>query len=451
MTRRRFLPIAVVGLFAGACGKTTVPPVYDGSVVDDRGSPSDTPVVTDRGAVDAGGVDVVDAGPLPPLDVPPVDAPPGTAWCDLPAEPVPNGVTVPEGFCIRRFTRVVAPRVMAFAPNGDLFVTSPGYSTPGGSPVGRGAIMRFTDANRDGVADTIEPARTNYLAGLQYIHGILFTEGELLYTIDNGVYGVPYQPGDATARTPTSMHRRVADLSDSMRPSHTIARAVDGSLYVSMGQYDISQCPVAAPRQGAVLRIGQGMPANGQMHVGGFRNPMWLRCKEWGACYAAELTGDGWDGIGGREKLVELRQGDDYGYPCCVDRGAPVPGVGTAMRCANVAASVQTYTLHDTPFGFDWAPSSWPGEYAGAFFVGLHGWVGSWTNAGVQWAPTDPTTHRPTRDTVPFVQGFGHRAPNLEGRVSELIFAPDGRMFISDDQDGGIYWIAPRTLRMPSR
>ena len=108
------------------------------------------------------------------------------------------------------------------------------------------------------------------------------------------------------------MHRQVADLRDSMRPSHTLARATDGSLYVSMGQYDISQCPAPAPRQGAVLRIGQGMPLTGETYTAGFRNPMWLRCKEWGACYGAELTGDGWDAIGGREKLVELRRGDDY-------------------------------------------------------------------------------------------------------------------------------------------
>lgn len=447
MTTRSFLSLAVVGLFAGACGKTTVPPVLDAST--DVVLPGDNPTVTDTAPVDAG-ADVVDAGSVRP-DVPPADVPPGAAWCDLTAEPVPNGVTVPEGFCIRRFARLTAARVIAFAPNGEMFVTSPGYSTPGGSPVGRGAIVRLTDTNLDGVADTTDPAQTNFLADLTYIHGILFTENELLYTIDNGVYAIPYQVGDTTARTPRPMHRQVADLRDSMRPSHTLARATDGSLYVSMGQYDISQCPAPAPRQGAVLRIGQGMPLTGETFTAGFRNPMWLRCKEWGACYGAELTGDGWDAIGGREKLVELRRGDDYGYPCCVDRGAPVPGVGTQQRCANVAASVQTYTLHDTPFGFDWAPTSWPGEYSGAFFVGLHGWVGSWTNAGVQWAPTDPTTHRPTRDTVPFVQGFGHRAPNLEGRVSELIFAPDGRMFITDDQDGAIYWIAPRTLRMPAR
>ena len=65
---------------------------------------------------------------------------------------------------------------------------------------------------------------------------------------------------------------------------------------------------------------------SGEIVARGFRNPMYLNCLPWGACYAAELSGDGWDSIGGREKLVELHDGDDYGYPCCVDRGMVVPG-----------------------------------------------------------------------------------------------------------------------------
>jgi len=111
---------------------------------------------------------------------------------------------------------------------------------------------------------------------------------------------------------------------------------------------------------------------------------------------------------------------------------------------------VQTYPLHDTPFGFDWAPSSWPAPYGDALFVGLHGVVGSWTNTGVQWAPTDPMTHRPTRATEFFATGWARSGP-IVGRVADLTFAPDGRMFFSDDEDGGIYWVAPVTLRLPGR
>ena len=42
------------------------------------------------------------------------------------------GATVPAGFCMREFVTLPSPRVMALAPNGDLFVSTPSQLTPGG-------------------------------------------------------------------------------------------------------------------------------------------------------------------------------------------------------------------------------------------------------------------------------------------------------------------------------
>ncbi len=36
------------------------------------------------------------------------------------------------------------------------------------------------------------------------------------------------------------------------------------------------------------------------------------------------------------------------------------------------------------------------------------------------------------------------------GRPSSIEFAPDGRMFIGNDNDGTILWIAPLTLERPA-
>jgi glucose/arabinose dehydrogenase len=450
MRRALVLSLSVA---ASACTETTtVPPPFDGG-------PIDTGFVADRVIVDRGNVTdrgPADAGPTdsgPPVDAPPCTDPPalgaltGTAWCDLPL-PAVAGVTVPEGFCIRRYANVPTARVLAFAPNDDLFVASPSTGTPGGAPPGSGAIAVVTDDDHDGLGD----APRNYLTNVADVHGLLFRRGELLYTTQMTVMSAPYCPGDRASTFPGERHRRVATLTGSQRWTHTLAESTDGRLLVSIGQYDISQCPAPEARAGSVQQIGAGMPETGSTVVDGFRNPMYIRCKEWGACYAAELSGDGWDSIGGREKLIEMRQGDHYGFPCCVDRGMPTPGATAAGTCMDVAASVQTYPLHDTPFGFDWAPASWPAPYGNSFFVGLHGWVGSWTNAGVQWAPVDPTTHRPTRPTEFFARGFGRRnAGGNDQRVSDLVFARDGRMFFADDQSGDIYWVAPTTLRMPAR
>lgn len=451
---RRALVLSLAAVVSACTETATQPPPFDGGSTD-TGPAVDRGVVTDNGRVDTGSP--TDAGPtdVPPIpdDAPTCTAPTplgeltGTPWCDLPLPAVP-GVTVPDGFCIRRYGNVPTARVLAFAPNGDLFVSSPSTGTPGGAPPGSGTIMVVSDDNHDGAGDTPR----SFLAGVEDVHGLLFRRNELLYTLQGSVMSAPYCTGDRAVTAPRDRHRRVATLTGSVRWTHTLTESTDGRLMVSMGQYDISQCPAPDARAGSVLQIGAGMPETGATVVDGFRNPMYLRCKEWGACYAAELSGDGWDSIGGREKLIEIRQGDRYGFPCCVDRGVPVPGLVGAGTCMDVAASVQTYPLHDTPFGFDWAPASWPAPYGNSFFVGLHGWVGSWTNAGVQWAPVDATTHRPTRPTEFFVRGFGHRtAGGNEQRVSDLVFARDGRMFFADDQSGDIYWVAPRTLRMPAR
>ncbi|MGH9241695.1 MAG: hypothetical protein ACRD3G_26915, partial [Vicinamibacterales bacterium] len=56
--------------------------------------------------------------------------------------PKPEGVqpTVPAGFTVTTYAELQAPRMMAYAPNGDLFVSSPAANT----------IVVLRDANNDG-------------------------------------------------------------------------------------------------------------------------------------------------------------------------------------------------------------------------------------------------------------------------------------------------------------
>lgn len=370
-------------------------------------------------------------------------------FCDLPGD-VP-GAVVPSGFCIRRFADVATPRVLAFAPSGEVFVASPSVGTPGGAPAGIGGIYVLADDDRDGAADS--PRIFLASSSLASVHGLAFLgDSELLYTVADGVYALPYAPGDrdGTRQRP----ERIADLSSSTgggRWTHTLAIAADGSILVSRGQFDATRCPPADPRAGAVLRIGLGHPPSGDVAISGLRNPMYLRCAPWGTCYAAELSGDGWTGIGGAEKLVEIVDGVDFGYPCCVDRAKPVPGLSPAPDCARAGAGVQAYPLHDTPFGFDWdGEERWPVPYTGGLFFGFHGsfFEGPWNGTRVGWAPVDPVTHRPAGAMQTLVSGFGVSGP-IVGRVTDVRMAPDGRLFFSDDTGGAVYWVAPVGLERP--
>src|SRR5258706_1463013 len=60
--------------------------------------------------------------------------------------PKPEGVmpTVPAGFTVTVLAEIESPRLMVYAPNGDLFVSSPAANN----------ITVFRDANNDGVFET---------------------------------------------------------------------------------------------------------------------------------------------------------------------------------------------------------------------------------------------------------------------------------------------------------
>lgn len=466
MTRNVFLSsvslsLSIAAVLGGCTSSTPVhPPVLD-SAAPDSGVDAAVDAAVDVATQDIAPPDVtspdVPLTDVPPTDVPLTDASPtdvtplGTAWCDLPAGPdaTVTGAVLPAGFCIRRYGRVRQPRVLAFAPSGDLFVSSPQQEGAGGTGPGIGAIVVMPDDNHDGVADS----EISYLdimsrRELETVHGLLFHNGNLVYTSANEVYQVPYTNGD---RHPGagSVIVPVADLTDAERWTHTLTVQGD-TILVSMGIYGASQCPIANPRQGAVLAIGPGHPMMGDIVARGFRNPMYIRCQPWGTCYAAELTDDGWFGPG-HEKIVTLTRGDDYGYPCCYDRGMRSSVEPTVTYdCGAVQAGIDSFPVSYTPFGHDFEHGGWPAPYAGGLFVGLHGQVGSWDHTGLQWAPVDPTTHRPTAPETEFVGGWGAAPAANVGRIADVVFAPDGRLFFSDDQAGAVYWIAPRTLRMPT-
>ena len=116
-----------------------------------------------------------------------------TLFCDLAAPDVARA-GLPFGFCVRRFATTRAARVLAFAPNGDLFVASPATRTAGGAPVGLGQIVVLTDDNGDGVAETHV-----FASGIDDVHGLLFTEGWLYFTRTAGVYRTPYASGQRAA------------------------------------------------------------------------------------------------------------------------------------------------------------------------------------------------------------------------------------------------------------
>lgn len=462
MTRARVLlialvPVAVSLVAFGACSKS-----------DDESPPASA---GPDGAISldaAEAATVVDSEPPVPTCTA-VDIAPGagTKFCDLPGTDATE-LQVPPEFCVREFTTVpvAEARVLRFAPNGDLFVAAPSMLTAGGAVDGPGSIIVLPDDDKDGRADAVltfagpSPRGGSTCAMLEAdpanmacVHGLLFSGGYLYFTRSDEVRRVPYAAGQRAALPGAS--ELVATLGGKgipdVRWTHTLEQPKSGSLYVSRGRMDTFSCSPEEMKRGAVFELhiegSAPLPLTPELVADGFRNPMFLRCSpsSCGDCYASELTGDDWDGIGGREKIALLgTKGESWGFPCCVGRDLPTPGQDP-KACANVGRELVAIPLHDTNFGLDFDRGGFPEPYKHGLFVALHGVITSFGGTGIVWLKTNPTSLRPTGQPSMFVKGFGK--PN--GRATDVVFAPDGRMFVADDTLGKIYWIAPRTLAAP--
>jgi glucose/arabinose dehydrogenase len=397
---------------------------------------------------------------------------PTTPFCQLPGSivttasgvsTVPGGAAVPDvsyvhlppGFCVHYYAQVPAARQLRFAPGGELFVASPGTPTVGGGTGGLGAIQVVPDDNHDGVGDS----QVTFLANLTSTQGLLFAPGVFYYQDGVVIRQLPYATGQRSASgTPTTV-MTVVEPQTAIHWPKVLEMADDGTIYVTNGGGQTDVCVSTRPFLGGILKV-DGTP-NGAEVAKGYRNPIALRCHHGfggGACVAAELALDDSAAKGGREKLTSVQQGADYGFPCCATANLPYGGVtyadtdGQAPDCSHVAAESNAFLISQTPFGLDFAPTSWPAPYSGSVFVALHGTFGTWLGERLVAIRTDPTTGLP----LPSAEDAGASAGNqsdfatgwdgsnrAHGRPAAVTFSPDGRLFLANDVDGTILWIAP--------
>jgi len=436
------------------------------------GSVSDSPKdagpqdsTTDRSLVDTGHPDRV----LPPD----IDAmPPPGAFCALPGsvvfteqgpEVVPGAdasapsldwLNLPVGFCAHVYGTVPNARQLRVAPDGHLFVASPTTGTTGGGPGGLASIVVLPDDDADGVADQVVP----YLGQLPSTQGLLFHGGYFYFQDGTTIRRVPFKNGDLQ---PSGAVQAVTTITATQSAIHwpkMLDVAQDGTLYVTNGGDQSDRCVSTRPILGSIFSIGAGGAPT--LVSRGFRNPIALRCEtDHNVCLAVELVLDYSSQAGGREKLLPVRAGDDWGYPCCATQGVPYANVtysdtGGTPDCSGVVPEPVSFFVGHTPFGLAFETGRWPAPWTGRVFVTLHGEYVSWNGARVVGIPLDgnglpqAATDIDGGDTgmVDFATGWddGH---NDHGRPAPVEFAPDGRMFLGDDNRGLIMWIAPVNLK----
>jgi glucose/arabinose dehydrogenase len=358
---------------------------------------------------------------------------------------------VPVGFCVHYFGTVGNARQLRFAPGGELFVASPTTPTTSAGQGGQAAIVVLPDDDHDGTAE----APVTFLSGLPSTQGLLFANHQFYYQDGTKILTVPYAAGD---RSPRARGTPAVDITAYVSTTHwpkTLDIADDGTIYVGNGGDQGEACDPARPFRGGVVKI-DGTPG-GSPVAKGFRNPIALRCARGkNTCFAIELGLDySWDQRG-HEKFVPIRAGDDWGFPCCATQGVPFGNVDPSV-CTLMARDTNSFVIGDTPFGMDFEPGNWPAPWGGGALVVTHGAYGSWEGARIVAMAMDRSTQlmQPSTDVngssmvgqdqgamIDFITGWADGTQS-HGRPSAVTFSSDGRLFVANDQNGDIFWVAP--------
>ncbi len=255
--------------------------------------------------------------------------------------------------------------------------------------------------------------------------------------------------------------------------------ADDGTVYVSNGGSQSEACDPSRPFHGGILALDPTVMGGARQVAKGLRNPIDVKCHRDGhdLCFATELALDYSASAGGREKLIPIRDGDDWGFPCCASQNLPytdvcltcssqtegldasTPACSSTNRCSPncsaIVAEPESFVIGDTPFGFDFVDDQFPPPWDHHAIVSTHGAAGTWVGARVVAVQVDPATGEPLFGTnlpgldagtmVNFLTGWDD-GKNDHGRPSDVVMGPDGRLFIANDNTGDIFWLAPLGL-----
>ncbi len=369
----------------------------------------------------------------------------------VPGNPSPVDLTflhLPAGYCVHYYGNVASARQIRQAPGGEMFVASPSQNTTGGNVNGaQNAIVVLPDDDHDGVAD----APVTFLGNLPSTQGLMFAKDYLYYQDGTKIMRVPYAAGD---RQPSGASEQVADItlySSALHWPKPIDIADDGTIYVGNGGDQGEACDASHPFHGGVLALDG--TSGGAPVARGFRNPIALRCaRGHNRCFAVELSKDYSAAENGREKVVPIHQGDDWGFPCCATANTPYDESPAGTDCSKVTPEGNSFLIGDTPFGIAFDNGAWSGAWGNKAFVTTHGAAGSWSGARLVAYAMDATTGllvpgtnisgANTGGMLDFATGWDDSS-QAHGRPAALEFTDDGRLFITNDWTGLILWIAP--------
>lgn len=295
-------------------------------------------------------------------------------------------------------------------------------------------VLLEVDANHDGKAD----GRRILVEGLNHPHGMDLFEGWLYIAETDAVGRIRFDP--ATGLTSASYETLVDHIPGGQNHWRRGLRfGPDGWMYVSVGS-SCNVCIEADSRRGSLLRYrpdgtGEEIFASGLRNTEGFD---WQ--KDTGILYGVD---NGRDFLGDNFPPCELNRierGGFYGWPFANGNNVPDPDFGRQFMEWSKSSRPPAFEFaaHTAPLGISFLyGENLPTAYRGSALVTLHG---SWNRSektgyevvSLHFDPDGSITKRP------FITGF-ERNDDVIGRPVDVIQAPDGVIYISDDFNGSVY------------
>ncbi|MGO4127221.1 sorbosone dehydrogenase family protein [Inquilinus sp. YAF38] len=341
---------------------------------------------------------------------------------------------VPKGMTATLFaTGLSGPREMLVLPDRSILVSEPGA----------GRISRLVAPN--------PPARAGampFLTGLDQPYGMALRR-DALYVADlDGLWRVPYAPGDAKAQArPQRITSDGAfDGGNGHHSRNLIWDPASDRFFVAIGsRSNIAEEP--APR--ATIQVFAADGSGGRTYASGLRNPVGLALQPGtGLLYTVVNERDGLGNGLVPDYLTVVQEGGFYGWPYAYLGRNPQPDLADKKPDLVRQAIVPDllFESHSAPLDVVFYDGSMFPDWRGDALVTLHG---SWNRA-------DPIGYMvvrvPFRDGKPvggyeaLATGFrvnrGDGAAQVWGRPAGIAVLPDGAILVSDDEGGTIWRIA---------
>jgi len=352
--------------------------------------------------------------------------------------PVPEGatLTVPQGFTSKLFSSggFKRPRMVAEAPNGDIFVVD----------TGAGSLWALRDANKNGSIE--EGERSEFATGLKQPFGLAFGKGVLFVANTDAVVKFPYKAGDLKA---TAEAASVAPLPNGPAGHWTrnIALSPDGrSFYVSVGSsHNIDPDP--DPLRATVLKFNLDGTGR-ETVVTGARNAVGLAFNL--STRELWMTVQERDGLGDElvhDYIAKVTPGRFYGWPYAYLGQHEDPRHAGKMPDLVKKTAVPEVLLepHSSVLGLTfYNGSAFPAKYRTGAFAALRGSSNRTKRTGYKIVYVPFTKGQPTGSYEDFATGWmkAEDSPEVWGRPTDVIQLRDGSLLVVEDGNGTLWRIA---------